>query len=705
MIGIGRVASGGQSPAGAPLNLAIVRQENPYTGAACGTSGTLTWAPGPENTPTSYSISWSATDGTTGAGNSGSAVTSATTYTFATGSFVYNKSYNITVTQNGSLGSISSSCSMPKQLNCKVQYLLVAGGGGGGNWLGGGGGGGGFVDSTDRSNDSFELLGDTTGLSGTNRIRVGQGGGSNSEGQTSYIYSRNDGLQIEYRRLTAQRGGLGGRADGGPSGGFNATGGGSGGGGAGANNTEGADGTYPGSTYVNDIRQGYDGGNGNGGAGGGKAAGGGGGGAGGIGGNASIPAGQTSWLQPGTGGPGKASTITGTSVIHAGGGGGGGDNQPGYSAAGGSGGGGTGYTNAPGGNATGGPDTSWTASYGGGGGGSGAGGNSTGGSGYKGVIIIAYPTHYPALNRFDNAASGTHYIYSTTQKPGYHLYKFFANSYVSSPNGEWAIGWLPGTFDTAFTAQLEILAGGGGGGGGATGMYERTVGAGGAGGLLSIPSASITLDQEYVVTIGEGGDGGALNGVTSDGTTGGVGVNGGNSIFGTWVALGGGGGSYGFGSSGGCGGGSGGGFGRETGGAGTPGQGNNGGNGAWSGATPNSGGGGGGGGIGGAGSNYSNSSGGIGLVSAIDGITRGSGGTAGGTASDAAVNTGNGGNGGKAWTGPSAGRKGGSGIILIKYPITVNDPTLTGTLTSSQTTSGSFKILKLLSGSGTIKWL
>jgi hypothetical protein len=238
----------------------------------------------------------------------------------------------------------------------------------------------------------------------------------------------------------------------------------------------------------------------------------------------------------------------------------------------------------------------------------------------------------------------------------------------------------------------EILAVGGGGGGG-----DFTGGGGGAGGLIHKTSYSIKV-QSYTVTVGAGGT--TVN--NSNGT------NGGNSVFDTLTATGGGfGGSNGTGAQeNGANGGSGGGGGYlGTGGSGTAGQGNGGG--AGSSSPINAAGGGGAGASGGsAGANAGN--GGNGISVSISGaavyygggggggryVTGGANGTGGsggggnggqpGTAGTA--NTGGGGGGGAHNTNGASGA-GGSGIVIISYPI--------GTITATGgtiTTAGGRKI-------------
>jgi len=237
-----------------------------------------------------------------------------------------------------------------------------------------------------------------------------------------------------------------------------------------------------------------------------------------------------------------------------------------------------------------------------------------------------------------------------------------------------------GTFvppSSGTNVTVLVVAGGGGG-------ASRYGGGGGAGGLIY--NNSYNASGSITVGIGTGGAGNTNGGSLGDGT------NGGNSIFGTLTAIGGGGGG---GSGSGHSGGSGGGNQNSgtAGGAGTAGQGNNGGFGNASYVYLGSGGGGAGGvgehqqpyidgheaGNGGAGLNYSingtavnySCGGGGGAYQASgDAGQGGSGGCggskgAGSTAGSVGVaNTGSGGGGG---SGTQGGYNGGSGIVIVRY--------------------------------------
>jgi hypothetical protein len=248
-----------------------------------------------------------------------------------------------------------------------------------------------------------------------------------------------------------------------------------------------------------------------------------------------------------------------------------------------------------------------------------------------------------------------------------------------------------GTFTPALALSCDVLvvAGGGGAGSGAGG-------GGGAGGFRASTGNSVTATS-YAVTIGAGGAGGASGAANR-------GVVGSDSIFNTITSAGGGFGgahaqSIAAGNGGSGGGAGGGGNSNNTAGSASPsGQGNNGGiafnsSGAY--------GGGGGGGATAAGSNGSSSAGGNGGNGAansysgtsvtyaggggagtysggggtFNGGTGGTGGggnaatTTNGTGASGTVNTGGGAGAGTYTSAYGAGGSGGSGIVIIRYPI------------------------------------
>ena len=260
----------------------------------------------------------------------------------------------------------------------------------------------------------------------------------------------------------------------------------------------------------------------------------------------------------------------------------------------------------------------------------------------------------------------------------------------------------------ALTADVLVVAGGGGGG-------YNTGGGGGAGGLRALSAQALTSATNYTCTIGAGGVSGGSNG----NDRGGLGVN--SSIVGTGlttISASGGGGGGGASTKAGQAGGSGGGASRGGTGAASGGSGNAGSyspvEGYKGGDTSNVGNGGNSGGGGGAGaaaadvSNSNSTAGGIGATSSlinamalatITGVlsstnyyyaggggggnyqgSAGAGGTGGGGAgapdgsagSAGTANTGGGGGGGNnnnSPTGSANGYAGGSGIIIVRYPV------------------------------------
>ena len=238
--------------------------------------------------------------------------------------------------------------------------------------------------------------------------------------------------------------------------------------------------------------------------------------------------------------------------------------------------------------------------------------------------------------------------------------------------------------DSLSNVEVLVVAGGGGGGG-------YIGGGGGAGGLIYNSNFPITLSTPYTVTVGAGGNPGIGAGTDS--------TQGGNSVFSSLTAIGGGKGAGGEGDATSHDGGSGGGQGRTPGGRGgaiglaTSGQGNNGGAGfpADGGGATSGGGGGGAGAVGGNASGGTPGNGGAGLSYDISGTATfyaggGGGGAYAGTASsggsgiggagangqgsvagNGATNTGSGGGSGGYPTNQNGGY-GGSGIIIIRYP-------------------------------------
>jgi hypothetical protein len=244
-----------------------------------------------------------------------------------------------------------------------------------------------------------------------------------------------------------------------------------------------------------------------------------------------------------------------------------------------------------------------------------------------------------------------------------------------------------GTFTppAGVTAVRYLVVGGGGGGGGVTNTNSGGAGGGGAGGFRAGTGFAVTPGNVYNITVGAGGTGATC------GTTCNAGTNGGNSIFSTITATGGGRGAY-VGNNNGADGGSGGGGRLNTGngGNGAGGEGNDGGDANAGNAAA------GGGGASADGSDSNNNgtggAGGDGTASDITGVSvtyagggggggygnnGGAGGAGGGGSApngrgaggDATPNTGGGGGGAGGSNAGAAfnGGNGGSGIVVILY--------------------------------------
>ena len=250
-----------------------------------------------------------------------------------------------------------------------------------------------------------------------------------------------------------------------------------------------------------------------------------------------------------------------------------------------------------------------------------------------------------------------------------------------------------GQFGTIPLLEYLVVAGGGGGGNGNGTGYEA--GGGGAGGLLS-GTIALSLGS-YAATVGAAGS-----------PTG----NGGNSIFSTFTASGGGFGASGSGNAGSGGSGGGSAHPNTTRGTGISGQGF-----AGEQADSNSCGGG-GGGAGEAGATDGRGSGGDGLESSITGTAtyyagggaafsaaRGILGTSStsslnGTATSGTANTGGGG-GGAYHTG-GGGTNGGSGVVILKHPDTHTVTIGSGLTGSTSEPSNGFKVTRITAGTGNI---
>ena len=324
---------------------------------------------------TGDSIVYSVTSGSLPTGLSLNASTGAIT---GTPTVVATSNFTITATDAQNQG-VARSFSIAVIDAISVDYLVVAGGGGGSDY--GAGGAGGYLTAS----GSAAIPGTTY------TVTVGAGGTGAATGTA--------GDNSVFGAITATGGGRGGKANAGAG-----TNGGSGGGG-GYNSGAGGKGIYPGSTYIDGPRQGYDGGVGA--AGVGPFMAGGGGGAGAVGGNGISTKG-------GDGGVGLASSITGTSTFYAGGGGGGGF-QGSPAASGGNGGGGAGGIGSGG-------DLSGTVNTGGGGGGRGT-TDGAGGTGGSGVVILRFLSTVTVV--------GTTGSPTITTDGSYKVYKFTGSGSIT----------------------------------------------------------------------------------------------------------------------------------------------------------------------------------------------------------------------------------------------------------------------------------
>ena len=506
----------------------------------------------------------------------------------------------------------------------EVEFLIVGGGGGGGETIGGGGGGGGVVKS----------LSKVTAQNYSVTIGTGGAGGSGS-GYPAGI----KGGDSSFNGIVAIGGGGGGGYD------VSAVGT---GGSAGGNGASGSDGGNYKPNQGNDGGAHLSGNWGGGGGGGGEA-----------GSNAASS-------KAGDGGDGYLSSISGTPTYYGGGGGGGVRNTAGGTIGyGGLGGGGNGGITTAGADGT--PNT------GGGGGGGGFVSDLAGGSGGSGIVIIRYPTSSDTMTKNDaykraytsNTATATGG--TITDSNGFRIHTFTSN----------------GTFTPNGAMNVEVLVVGGGGGGG------ETIGGGGGGGGVVYSASHAVTASGYTITVGAGGAGGNGAGYPA-------GIKGGDSSFDSITAIGGGAGAgYNLNAvgTGGSAGGDGAGGGTRA--SYTVGQGYDGGGASLSNW------GGGAGGAGEAGTTAVSSKagdGGDGLEFSISGEAKyygggGGGGvrnTAGGTigygglggggnggittaGADGTPNTGGGGGGG-GFVSDLAGGSGGSGIVIIRYPLESDTP-------------------------------
>jgi len=545
---------------------------------------------------------------------------------------------------------------IPPGISLNADLLVVAGGGGGGGYSGGGGGAGGVVQLSTILNPGEYFVQVGAGGMGASNSQGAQG----ADGRPSFIAGDKEHLPVAtfVRAYIAYAYGGGGGGGGGLSSSVGRTGGSGGGGGQ----TKAGGAGTPG--------QGYNGGLAGSGvfpynAGGGGGAGG--------------PGKTSANTWAGDGGPGIASSISGEEVYYGGGGGGGGYN---FSPDGIGGIGGGGSAGGQGGN-----PYSGLPFTGGGGGANVDNLAMRAGNGGSGIVIISYPTIDLKL---DIAGRSNFNFKLRATRTG-------ANLRVSLPvniggkktfNGSRVV--LTFTEDGIFYppngGEVDVLVVAGGGGGG-----TANGGGGGGGGVIYATGHTVT-SQPYAITVGKGG----LPGTGQEDQKG---SDGGNSVFDTLTAIGGGGGgcfksddSLKTGRDGGSGGGASGSVSAGAGGSGTTDQGYAGGAGGYNGTNGGGGGGGGAGGVGSDGSGANGGDGGPGVSNSITGIATlyaaGGGGGAWATQAgvlgaggsklggdggmaveslgrDAVQNTGSGGGGG-ADVRPGGGM-GADGVVIISY--------------------------------------
>lgn len=213
---------------------------------------------------TSGTITYSLTSGSLLTGlslNSSTGVISGTVSSLSSASFTVTATnqYNQITARSFSLTAGSNPTA--------IDYVMVAGGGGGGigsNWAtnagGGGGGAGGYLTGTGISVSAGVTYTITVGTGGPGAIVTGNSTAATITAATDGLDSSISGSGLS--TITAKGGGGGGSYT--PTNGITAgRNGGSGGGGGGAGGSQsraGGVGVYPGSTYLNQARQGYDGG-------------------------------------------------------------------------------------------------------------------------------------------------------------------------------------------------------------------------------------------------------------------------------------------------------------------------------------------------------------------------------------------------------------------------------------------------------------
>ena len=391
--------------------------------------------------------------------------------------------------------------------NNTVEYLIVAGGGGGGGWGGGGGGGGVLSGTTTLTAQNYSIVVGAGGIAGTSAYTGGGNGGNSSAFGLTAIGGGGGGWYNANNGAAGGSGGGGGSKE-------PATVGSAGGGvpgGAGTSGQGNAGGTTRQYFNNNNTAGWYPGG-------------GGGGGAGGVGGN-TVQDTTGNWGHGGVGGAGLPSTITGDLRFYGAGGGG---HSPGdaqsdvngsyYFAPGGSfnvGGDGGNYAFSGEGSAKSGQD-----GRGGGGGGTwGGDARNTIGLGGSGVVVLRYQQE-AATAAVAAVASGGTITTTVVGDTTYRIHAFTttgANTFTVSNAGN--LGNAEYLVVGGGGGGASWVGGGGGGGGFVTGSfvlaaqsYTCTVGAGGRlyenGGSSSISGSGLTT----ITALGGGHGGGWQSG-------------------------------------------------------------------------------------------------------------------------------------------------------------------------------------------------
>jgi len=370
--------------------------------------------------------------------------------------------------------------------NIEVEYLIVAGGGGAGSNRAGGGGAGGLLTGsyTASVSTSYSVVVGARGNGANADSAIDATKGSNS---SIFGFTSSGGGASLYGNQTPSNGG------------------------SGAGGTE--SNTGPGTAISG---QGNVGGNGGGTGSGGSGSGGGGGGYSAAGSNASgnnAGAGGAGWTI--TSAFNSSPAFSGMSVLSSGGGGG----APfGSAGAGGTGAGNGGYGVGSNTTGNGGDATSYGSAGGGGAYGGGYGGGK-GGSGYQGIVVLRYQSATQKATGGNVTNSGGYFYHTFTSSEVFNTTSSLTSSKATGGYITTDGSYYYHTFDSSgtftptqsLTADYLVVAGGGAsavpngrysGGGGAGGLRSTVTATGGGGALES--TLSLT-SQAYTVTVGAGG--------------------------------------------------------------------------------------------------------------------------------------------------------------------------------------------------------